>query len=75
MTGWVLAGTAFLASAVEAVEALTIVLAVGFTRSWRSALGGAAWAFVALAAIVVLLGPTLVRYVPLGTLKVGIGVF
>ena len=35
-----LAVSVFLACAVEAVEALTIVLAVGITRSWRSALTG-----------------------------------
>lgn len=40
--------TAFLASAVEMVEALTIVLAVGLTRGWRIALIGAAAALVAL---------------------------
>lgn len=72
-TGWILAGTTFLASAVEAVEALTIVLAVGITRSWRSALSGAAWALVVLAAIVAIFGPAIVRYVPLGALKIAIG--
>ena len=53
MNGWLLGSTAFLASAVEAVEALTIVLAVGVTRSWRSALSGAGWALATLAAIVI----------------------
>src|SRR4051812_31742978 len=41
------AASVFLASAVECVEALTIVLAVGSTRSWRSAFGGVATALVA----------------------------
>ena len=35
------AGASFAASLVEAVEALTVVLAVGFTRGWRSSLTGA----------------------------------
>ena len=44
--------TAFLASAVEMVEALTIVLALGVTRGWRSPLYGTAAATVALAAVI-----------------------
>ena len=44
--------SAFLASAVEMVEALTIVLAAGVTRGWRSALIGVGAAVVALAAVV-----------------------
>jgi uncharacterized membrane protein len=75
VNGWVLASTAFLASAVEAVEALTIVLAVGMTRSWRAALGGAAWGLATLAAIVLLLGPAIVAYVPFAALKMAIGLF
>ena len=51
--------TAFLASAVEAVEALTVVLAVGVTRGWRSSLIGAGTATLALAAVIVALGPAL----------------
>src|SRR6202140_4346413 len=54
-----LAVSVFLACAVEAVEALTIVLAVGTTRSWRSALAGGGAATVALAAIVIALGTAL----------------
>ncbi len=75
MSGWLLASTSFLASAVEAIEALTIVLAVGVTRSWGSALTGAGWAVATLAAIVLVFGPALVTYVPLGVLKVVIGIF
>jgi uncharacterized membrane protein len=48
---------AFLASAVEMVEALTIVLALGVTRGWRSPLLGAAAAALALAATIGALGP------------------
>jgi uncharacterized membrane protein len=66
--------TAFLASAVEMVEALTIVLAVGLTRGWRSALIGVAVALAALAVVVAVLGPSLVRFVPLRGLQVTIGV-
>jgi len=66
-------GTAFLASAVEMVEALTIVLAVGLTRGWRSALVGVGAALAALALVVGALGPSLVRYVPLAVLQVVIG--
>ena len=47
----------FLASAVEFVEALTIVLALGVTRGWRSSLWGAATAIVLLAAAVAAIGP------------------
>jgi uncharacterized membrane protein len=75
VSGWLLASTSFLASAVEAVEALTIVLAVGITRSWRSALSGTAWALLTLAAIVIVFGPAIVRYVPFAVLEVVIGLF
>ncbi len=63
---------AFLASAVEMVEALTIVLAVGVTRGWRSALIGVAVATVALAAVVAALGPALTR-IPLDSLRLVVG--
>ena len=45
-----------LASAVEFVEAFTIVLAMGLTRGWRSTLAGTAVALVALAVVVVVAG-------------------
>jgi uncharacterized membrane protein len=64
---------AFLASLVEFVEALTIVLAVGSVRGWRPALGGAALGGAALALLVVVLGPAL-SLIPLRTLQLGIGV-
>jgi uncharacterized membrane protein len=64
--------TAFFASAVEAVEALTIVLAVGVVRGWRSTLAGVAAAAVVLAAIVAALGPAL-RHIPIGTLRFVVG--
>jgi uncharacterized membrane protein len=62
----------FLACAVEAVEALTIVLAVGTTRGWRSALLGVVAGLVALAAVVAVLGPAL-TVIPLGALRLVVG--
>jgi uncharacterized membrane protein len=67
-----LAVSVFLACAVEAVEALTIVLAVGTSRSWRSALYGVAAGAVALGVVVAALGPALTT-LPLGTLRVIVG--
>ncbi len=62
----------FLACAVEAVEALTIVLAVGVSRGWRSAVQGVAAGLLALAVIVAALSPTLI-FVPLGALRLVVG--
>jgi uncharacterized membrane protein len=67
-----LATAVFLACAVEAVEALTIVLAVGTTRSWSSALSGVGAATVALALIVATLGPALTA-LPIGALRLAVG--
>ncbi len=69
----VLVTAVFLASAVEMVEALTIVLAVGVTRGWRSAFEGVAAALVALATLVVVFGPALVHWVPLSVLRLVVG--
>src|SRR6476646_10588008 len=66
--------SAFLASAVEMVEALTIVLAAGLARGWRSSLAGTSAAVVALAAIVAALGPAL-TVIPLDTLRLVVGAF
>lgn len=65
-------GAVFLACSVEMVEALTIVLAVGHTRGWRSALEGVAVALAALAALVAVFGPALV-HVPLNWLRLVVG--
>lgn len=62
----------FLACAVEAVEALTIVLAAGTARDWRSAGWGVASGLVTLAVIVAALGPAL-SLVPLGGLRLVVG--
>src|SRR2546421_13023773 len=51
--------TVFAACAVESVEAVTIVLAAGLTRGWRSALAGVGVAVIVLAATVAVLGPAL----------------
>ena len=67
-----LAISVFLACAVEAVEALTIVLAVGTTRSWRSAMYGVGAATVALAAVVAALGPALTA-IPIDSLRLVVG--
>jgi uncharacterized membrane protein len=67
-----LAVSVFLACAVEAVEALTIVLAVGTTRSWSSAFAGVGAATLALAVIVAALGPALTS-LPIDVLRLLIG--
>src|ERR687888_934983 len=72
MTEAFLVLSAFLASAVEMVEALTIVLAMGVTRGWRAALTGAAAATLTLAAIVAALGPAL-TIVPIKDLRLVVG--
>jgi uncharacterized membrane protein len=64
---------AFLASLVEFVEALTIVLAVGTVRGWRPALAGSALGVLALAALVIALGPAL-TLIPLRILQLAIGI-
>jgi uncharacterized membrane protein len=63
---------AFLASAVEMVEALTIVVAVGVTRGWRSALLGAGVAALALGVVVAGLGPALTQ-IPISGLRLVVG--
>jgi uncharacterized membrane protein len=63
---------AFLASAVEMVEALTIVLGVGVVRGWRSTLIGAGSAAIVLAALVAALGPAL-GHIPIDTLRLVVG--
>jgi uncharacterized membrane protein len=67
-----LAISVFLACTVEAVEALTIVLAVGTTRGWRSALYGVGAGVLTLAAVVAALGPA-VGSIPIGALRTGVG--
>ena len=72
MSAGLLILSAFLASAVEMVEALTIVLAAGLSHGWRSALTGVGAAVVALAAIVAALGPAL-AVIPIDALRLTVG--
>lgn len=67
-----LAVSVFLACAVEAVEALTIVLAVGLTRSWRSTFTGVGAALALLAVVTAALGPALTA-LPISALRVAVG--
>ena len=62
----------FLACAVEGVEAVTIVLAAGITRGWRSAWAGVGAALLALAAVVAALGPALTE-LPINVLRLVVG--
>src|SRR6266851_3985933 len=64
---------AFSASLVEAVEALTIVLAVGVVRGWRPALAGAGLALTLLLVLVAVFGPSL-SLIPIAWLQTAIGV-
>jgi uncharacterized membrane protein len=64
--------TVFAACAVEAIEALTIVLAAGLTRGWRSTFQGMAVALAVLAAIVAAVGPT-ITLLPLTALRLVVG--
>jgi uncharacterized membrane protein len=68
----VLVGAVFVACAVEMVEALTIVFAVGHTSGWRPAMRGTGVALVVLAALVGAFGPALVR-VPIDVLRLIVG--
>jgi uncharacterized membrane protein len=72
MSGLFLVLASFLASAVEMVEALTIVLAAGVTRGWRSSLVGVGAALVVLAAICAVLGPALTA-IPIAALQLVVG--
>ena len=64
--------SAFLASGVEFVEALTIVLAAGLGRGWRSSLAGLGAATLVLAVVVVALGPALTK-IPIDALRLLVG--
>ncbi len=63
----------FLSSAVEVVEAVTIVLAIGLTRGWRSTAAGVVAASVVLALITAILGTALQRWIDVHVLQIVIG--
>ena len=71
---WAVASAAFLASAVEFVEAFTIVLVVGVTINWRSSLLGAFAAAATLAVIIATFGVAIVQLVPLDALRLVVGI-
>src|SRR6185436_6221748 len=68
-----LLGTTFVAATVEVVEAFTIVLAMGLTRSWRAAIVGTLTAFGALAVITAVVGGALKDVVSESVLQLVIG--
>src|SRR4051812_15536006 len=70
---WVGLISSFLASAVEVVEAVTIVLAAGVTRGWRSTWIGVVSAALTLGLLVALLGPALQVLIPIDALRIVIG--
>jgi uncharacterized membrane protein len=65
----------FIAAAVEWVEALTIVLAVGLTRGWRSAFAGTVAAVVALIVLVAAFGLAITSHVSIAAARTFVGVF
>jgi uncharacterized membrane protein len=66
---------AFIASLVEAVEALTIVLAVGVSAGWKPALKGTLYGLAILFLICGLLGPTIEIYVPIKYVRIFVGAY
>jgi uncharacterized membrane protein len=71
---WGLGTATFIAAFVEFVEALTIVLAMGLTRGWRSALIGTAAALIGLAGFTVVIGYALANWLPRSMLQLVVGV-
>jgi len=76
MSNWIHAGpqiaAAFLGSSVEAIEAMTIVLAAGLVRGWRPALIGTAAGLATLTAIIVVFGPAIAA-IPVAYLQIVVG--
>jgi uncharacterized membrane protein len=70
---WGLLIASFAACFVEMVEATTIVMAMGFTRSWRSAFAGTGAAILALAAVTSVAGYALTTWLPESALQLAIG--
>ena len=74
-TALVTLASSFLASAVEFVEAVTIVLAVGVTRQWRSTLIGTGAAVLVLGLLVGVFGGAIALFVPIELLRLVVGGF
>ena len=76
MTNWIHAApqiaAAFLGSSVEAVEAMTIVLAAGVVRGWRPALVGSAAGLATLVAVVAIFGRAIAA-IPIAYLQIVVG--
>ena len=72
-TTLILMAAVFGASCVESVEALTIVLAAGTTRGWRSAIEGLVSAIVVLGVVVAAVGVPLAHDVPIDVVRVVVG--
>jgi len=68
-----LVGAVFVAAFVEFVEAFTIVLAMGVTRGWRSAIAGTVGALVVLAGFTAVLGLAITTWLSESMLQLGIG--
>jgi uncharacterized membrane protein len=67
-------GSVFVASMVEFVEAFTIVLAMGVTRGWKSAISGAVAAIVLLSGFTLALGYAITEFIPESLLQLVVGV-
>lgn len=74
MSSLLVALATFLAAGVEWVEALTIVLAVGMFKSWRTAILGTLAALGVLVVLVVLFGFTVTQYVSISLSRTVVGV-
>ncbi len=70
---WALAVTVFIAAVVELVETLTIVLAIGLTRGWRSTIAGVVSALAALAVFTAVAGYSLATWLPEAALQLLVG--
>ena len=71
---WSIFLPAFLASLVEWVEALTIVLAIGASINWKSSLWGAASGFALLGLLIIVFGSAIILVIPINILRIVIGV-
>lgn len=70
---WGVVVATFVACVVEMVEATTIVMAMGFTRGWRSTLAGTVAALGALTVVTAFAGYALTTWLPESALQLVIG--